>query len=102
MPFQSTLPQDRALALLQISRQNLLSPCSPTHSLLYLTYLEGKEGFRAFRWEKPETHTVLQRPVVKAFSFKLLQPPQILQANCVASLHLQGSRNTVPCPPAPL
>lgn len=62
--FQSTLPQDKALALfLQISRQNLLSPCSHSHTLLYLTYLAGREGCQAFWWEKPETHTVLQRPV---------------------------------------
>lgn len=100
VPFQSTLPQDKALALLlQISRQSLLSPCSHSHSLLYLTYLEGREGCQACWWEKPKTNPVLQMSMLKA---EQLQPPQILQANCVASLHLQGSRNTVPRPPAPL
>lgn len=49
VPSQSTLPQDKALALLlQISRQNLLSPCSYSHSLLHLTHLEGREGHQAF------------------------------------------------------
>lgn len=74
--FQSTLPQDKALALLlQISRQHLLSPCSHNHCLLYLTYIEGGERCQSFGWEKPETHAVLQMPVFKASSFKQLQPP---------------------------
>lgn len=97
-PVYSSTGQSSGL-LLQISRQSLLSPCSHSHSLLYLTYLEGREGCQACWWEKPKTNPVLQMSMLKA---EQLQPPQILQANCVASLHLQGSRNTVPRPPAPL
>lgn len=42
--------------------------------------LREERGTPSFWWEKPETHVVLQMPVLKGFSFKQLQPPQILQA----------------------